>query len=73
MTQEHSRRGAQDRSRIHLDEPHDVNYWTAKLGVTAEQLRAAVKAAGPNAADVRAHLHPRKRIGGHAGDERGTA
>jgi hypothetical protein len=49
-------RGEPDRSRIHMDEDHEVRYWTQTLGVTAEQLADAVRTAGNNAQAVRAHL-----------------
>jgi hypothetical protein len=41
-------RGPQDRSRINVDESWELQYWTKHFGVTEEQLRAAVKAAGPS-------------------------
>lgn len=39
-------RGPQDRSRISLEEEHEVRYWTEKFGVTREQLKEAVDAVG---------------------------
>lgn len=52
-------RGQQDRSRINVHEEHEVRYWTEALGVTRDQLVAAVQEAGPMAAAVRAKLgHP---------------
>ena len=32
-------RGGQDRTRINLDQDHEVRYWTKELGVTTEELR----------------------------------
>jgi hypothetical protein len=52
-------RGPQDRSRISLTEEHEVRYWTQALGVTKEQLAAAVHAVGPSADRVREHLGKR--------------
>ena len=49
-------RGPQDRDRINVNEDYELDYWTKTLGVTREQLRAAVAAAGTEAAKVRAHL-----------------
>jgi hypothetical protein len=49
-------RGAADRSRINIHETHELRYWTQALGVTEEQLRAAVAKVGVMAADVRRHL-----------------
>jgi len=54
-------RGPQDRSRINVNESHELRYWTKELGVTEEQLRAAVKAAGVSASAVREHLANQQR------------
>lgn len=51
--------GSPDRDRINTSEPHEVQYWTKALGVSAEQLADAVKAVGPMAKDVRSHLGKR--------------
>lgn len=48
--------GAQDRAHINIHEDHEVRYWTGALGVTKDELAAAVKAAGTSAAAVRQHL-----------------
>lgn len=48
--------GSADRNRINVHEDYELRYWTKALGVTADALRAAVKAVGPMAADVRRHL-----------------
>ena len=49
-------RGPQDRSRINVNESWELQYWTKELGVTEEQLRSAVKTAGPSAEAVRKQL-----------------
>ena len=56
MSDDLKNQGAQDRARISLSEEHEVRYWTQALGVTKEQLAAAVKAVGPGAQKVREHL-----------------
>ncbi|MDH0090262.1 MAG: DUF3606 domain-containing protein [Achromobacter mucicolens] len=56
MSDDLSKRGPQDRSRINVNEPHELRYWTQALGVTESQLREAVKAVGPSATAVREHL-----------------
>jgi len=48
--------GAQDRARINIHEEHEVRYWTQALGLTKEELAAAVKAVGTSAAAVRQHI-----------------
>ena len=49
-------RGAQDRSRISLQEEHEVRYWTEALGVSKEQLASAVAKVGTSADAVRREL-----------------
>ncbi|AVQ06904.1 TPA: DUF3606 domain-containing protein [Xanthomonas vasicola pv. zeae] len=48
--------GSPDRDRINVNEPYELQYWTKTLGVSAEELRAAVQKVGPAAASVRQHL-----------------
>jgi hypothetical protein len=56
MSDDMNNRGPQDRARISLGEEHEVRYWTKALGVSKEQLAAAVQAVGNSADKVRAHL-----------------
>ncbi|WP_286897668.1 MULTISPECIES: DUF3606 domain-containing protein [Achromobacter] len=56
MSDDLSKRGPQDRSRINVNETHELRYWTQELGVSETQLRDAVKAVGPSATAVREHL-----------------
>jgi hypothetical protein len=60
MSDDKSKTGNPDRKLINIEEPYEVAYWTEKFGVSAEQLKAAVKAAGPSAADVERNLNMRK-------------
>lgn len=46
MVDDLKNRGAQDRSRVNVNEDHEVRYWTQKWGVSKEQLTAAVQKAG---------------------------
>jgi len=48
--------GSPDRDRINVNEDYELQYWTKALGVSADELRAAVEAVGPTAAAVREHL-----------------
>ena len=50
----------QDRSRINVNEDYELSYWSKKFGVSAEQLKAAVKAVGVTAKAVEAHLRTQK-------------
>lgn len=49
-------RSPQDASKISLSEDYEVSYWTQKFGVSADELRDAVKAVGNGAAAVEKHL-----------------
>lgn len=49
-------RGPQDRSRVNVNEPWELQYWSKKFGVSEEQLKDAVKAAGTSADAVGKHL-----------------
>jgi len=46
MSDDTSKRGPQDRSRINLSEDYEVQYWSQKFGVTPERLREAVHKVG---------------------------
>ena len=56
MARELNARGAADRWRIDLDDENEMNHWRDALGVTREDLVAAVGKVGPIIDDVRAHL-----------------
>lgn len=56
MSDDKSKAGPADRSRINVNEDYELRYWTQALGVSADELRAAVKAVGPMADAVRQHL-----------------
>jgi predicted double-glycine peptidase len=49
-------KGEQDRSRINLSEDYEVRYWTQKFGVTAADLRDAIKKVGNSAKAVEKEL-----------------
>jgi len=56
MADDLQNRGPADRARINVHEDHEVRYWTKALGVTEEQLKAAVTKVGVMAEAVRRHL-----------------
>lgn len=56
MSDDKSKRGSADRSRIALGEEHEVQYWTKELGVSKQELQEAVKSVGNSADKVREHL-----------------
>lgn len=56
MSDDKTKSGSPDRDRINVNEDYELQYWTKALGVSADQLRDAVKAVGPTATAVRQHL-----------------
>ncbi len=56
MSDDLTKRGQQDRSRIAMQEAHEVRHWTETLGVTKEELQKAVDKVGNSAAAVRQEL-----------------
>ena len=56
MSDDTSKTGGADRSRISLGQEHEVAYWTQKFGVSRDELAAAVDRAGPMAEDVEREL-----------------
>jgi hypothetical protein len=50
MSDDLSNKGVQDRSKINMNEPHEVSYWTDKFGVTKEELQKAIERTGSNSA-----------------------
>lgn len=48
--------GKPDDARINVEQEHELDYWSEKLGVSRERLRQAVQAAGPMVRDVQRHL-----------------
>jgi hypothetical protein len=53
MADNKQNRGQQDRSRINVNEDYELRYWTEKFGVSAEELREAVKKHGTSPEAVR--------------------
>jgi Protein of unknown function (DUF3606) len=56
MADDLKNRGAQDRTRVNVNEDHEVRYWTQKWGVSKEQLAAAVNKVGVTADAVAREL-----------------
>jgi hypothetical protein len=49
MADDLSKKGPQDRSRINITEPYEVQYWADKFGVSKERLSEAVRKVGHSA------------------------
>ena len=56
MTDDTSKRGTADRTRINVHEEHEVRYWTKTLKVSEDTLKDAVQKVGVMALDVRREL-----------------
>jgi hypothetical protein len=56
MSDDLHNRGPRDRARVNVNEDWEVRWWCKEFGCTEAQLRAAVRAVGVMAADVRRHL-----------------
>jgi hypothetical protein len=56
MADDLSKNGPQDPRQIKLSENYELRYWTEKLGVTAGELREAVKKVGNSAEAVEKEL-----------------
>jgi hypothetical protein len=53
MPDDPTKRRPQDSSRINIHEEYEIDYWTKKWDVTAEQLKACAKKAGALVRDVK--------------------
>jgi hypothetical protein len=49
-------RHGSDRTRVSVEQEHEVRYWTEALGCTREELEQAVRTVGNNADAVRGWL-----------------
>jgi hypothetical protein len=49
MADDRTKQGPQDRSRVNIQEPYEVEYWSKKFGVSPADLRSAVERVGPMA------------------------
>jgi hypothetical protein len=56
MADDLKNRGPADRSRVNVNEPWELRYWTGAFGCTDEQLRAAVRKVGVMRTDVEREL-----------------
>jgi hypothetical protein len=56
MSDDTTTRGKQDRERININEKHDLEYWTGRLGVSEDELRDAVQRVGPMVEDVQREI-----------------
>jgi uncharacterized protein DUF3606 len=57
MADDRTKRSSQDRSKISMEQEHEVRYWTQELGVSEAALTAAVAKVGNSVDAVRRELH----------------
>ena len=56
MADDLTKRASPDRDRINVEEDYEVRDWAKHFGVSEEELRKAVEAAGPMVKNVERHL-----------------
>jgi hypothetical protein len=56
MPEDPKQSGKADDVRINIDQDDEVKYWSRKFGVSEEEIRQAVKTAGPMIKDIRQKL-----------------
>jgi hypothetical protein len=56
MSDDLSKKGMQDRTRINTSEDHEVRYWSEKFGVSQDRLKAAVQKVGNSVSAVEKEL-----------------
>jgi hypothetical protein len=59
MPDDRTQRGGQDRKRINVNQDHELRNWAHKFGVSTDDLKKAVQAAGDSADAVEKHLKSR--------------
>ena len=56
MSDDTKKRGEPDRSRISIEQDHELRYWTQTLGVTKDRLQEAIRRVGNSPDKVRDYL-----------------
>ena len=56
MSDDLSKKGMQDRTRVNTSEDHEVRYWSERFGVSQERLKAAVQKVGNSVSAVEKEL-----------------
>jgi hypothetical protein len=71
MSDDLKKSGGQDRKRINVNQDYELRDWSKKFGVTPDELKKAVAAAGDQADKVEAHLNKGARKGPKRSSDRG--
>jgi hypothetical protein len=64
MDRRRARRGAQDRARINMGEPSEIEYWTKALGASKERLAVIIEKVGDRVEAVRGEIAEQRRMMG---------
>jgi len=56
MSDDKSKRGPADRSRINIHEPYELKHWAEHFGVSEVKIQEAVSKVGVMVDDVKQHL-----------------
>jgi hypothetical protein len=56
MSDDLRKRGPEDRSRINVNEPWELKYWSKTLGVTPDRLKEVIRQVGTRTEDVEQYL-----------------
>ena len=56
MSDDVRKRGPEDRSRINVNEPWELKYWSKTLGITPDRLKEVVQQVGTRTEDVEQYL-----------------
>jgi hypothetical protein len=57
MSDDRSKQGTQDRTRINTSEDYELRYWSEKFGVSQERLKQAVQKVGNSVSAVEKELN----------------
>ena len=63
MPDDLNKRGGQDRTRINVNQDHELRNWAQAMGVSADEVKKAVEAVGDHADKVKEHLQGRPHPG----------
>ena len=61
MSDDKTKTGGSDRTRINIHESYELRDWSKKFNVTSDELKAAVNRVGTNAKEVEAFLQKHKK------------
>jgi hypothetical protein len=56
MSDDLRKRGPEDRSRVNVNEPWELKYWSKTLGITPDRLKEVVRQVGTRTEDIEQYL-----------------